>query len=279
MRPTVATPAALQAGEPRHGDAGANHRERRRRMRPDTLHRIKSSDQGHRPDRQRDERRLGKMLDQAQHVAEEALFRDVDAEQLRHLIEHDHQADAGLEAGQDRRRNQVRDEPEAKRRSQRSSRTPVSAVSVAVAMISRPGSPSGTAMPELRCGEDRQSRRRADAQNPRRAQQGIDDHRNEGRVEPDADRQAGDRRIGHGLRQDDGRGRRPATRSRRSPPARRLTRPVLRPPMTSLTFRFAVLQQTSIAEHACRLPDKGSPQLATADFPGTGDSVSPRSLR
>ena len=45
-------------------------------------------------------------------VGEEALLGDVDAEQLRHLIEHDHQPDAGLEAGQDRRRDEVGDEPE-----------------------------------------------------------------------------------------------------------------------------------------------------------------------
>ena len=43
------------------------------------------------------------MLDEAKHVAEKALFRYVDAEELRHLIKHDHQTDAGLEAGQYRR--------------------------------------------------------------------------------------------------------------------------------------------------------------------------------
>ena len=43
------------------------------------------------------------MLDEAKHVAEEALFRHVDAEELRHLIKHDHETNAGLKADQDRR--------------------------------------------------------------------------------------------------------------------------------------------------------------------------------
>ena len=87
------------------------------------------------------------------------------------------------------------------------SRTPVRAVSVAVAVISLAGVSVRHGDAQLCGGEDRQGRRRADAQNPRRAQKGIDDHRNKGRVEPDADRQASDRRIGHGFRQDDGRRR------------------------------------------------------------------------
>ena len=74
-------------------------------------------DQRRHPDCQRDDGGLRKVLDEAQHVAEEALLRYVDAEQLRHLIEHDHETDAGLEAGQDRHRDEVRDEPETKHRS------------------------------------------------------------------------------------------------------------------------------------------------------------------
>ena len=46
-------------------------------------------------------------------VGEEALLGDVDAQQLGHLVEHDHEADAGLEAGQHRRGNEVGDEAQA----------------------------------------------------------------------------------------------------------------------------------------------------------------------
>ena len=109
-----------QAGEPGHGDSGANHGQRRGRVRPDPLHGQEQHQGSHNAECQSDERGLGKMLREAQHVAEEALFRDVDAEQLRHLIEHDHQTNAGLEAGQHRRRNEVRNEPKPKDRSQRS---------------------------------------------------------------------------------------------------------------------------------------------------------------
>ena len=44
----------------------------------------------------------GTMMHHAQDVPEKALLGDVDAEQLRDLIEHDDQPDAGLEAGQHR---------------------------------------------------------------------------------------------------------------------------------------------------------------------------------
>ena len=73
-----------------------------------------------------------------------------------------------------------------KRRTEaRISRTPVRAVSVAVAVISRAGSPSGDHRSQ-RGGEDRKGRRRADTQNPRGAQKRIDDHGDKGGVEPDA---------------------------------------------------------------------------------------------
>ena len=133
-------------------------------------------------------------------------FANVHAEQLRHLIEHDHEADAGLEAGQDGRRNEIGDEPEAKhggrdqqasgqRGERRSRRDQLARITV------------GNRKPELRSGEDCKGGRRTHAQDARCAKQRVDDHRHEGSVEPDAHRQARNRRVGHRLGQDDGRSR------------------------------------------------------------------------
>ena len=52
------------------------------------------------------------MLRDAEQVGEEAVLGDVRAEQLGDLVEHDDEADAGLESGQDRCRDEVGDEAE-----------------------------------------------------------------------------------------------------------------------------------------------------------------------
>ena len=85
-------------------------------MRPDPLQ-DQQQDQRHHADDQRDDGGIRKVPDEAQNVAEKAFLGYVNAEQLRHLIEHDHQPDPGLEAGQHRHRDEVRDETEAKHRS------------------------------------------------------------------------------------------------------------------------------------------------------------------
>ena len=90
-----------------------------------------------------------------------------------------------------------------------SSATPTNAASVAVAVTSFAGSPSGTTMPELGARQDRERARRADAEDARRAEQRVDEHRHERGVQPHRDRQAGHGGVGHGLWQDD-RGRREA---------------------------------------------------------------------
>ena len=149
---------------------------------------------------------FGQMVRHAQNVAEEAFLRDVHAEQLRHLIEHDHEADAGLEAGQNGRRNEIGDEPEAKhggrdqqgpgqRGERRSRRDQLARITV------------GNRKPELCPGEDCKGGRRTHAQDTRCAKQRVDDHRHEGRVKPDTHRQARNRRVRHRLGQDDGRSR------------------------------------------------------------------------
>ena len=89
--------------------------------------------------RQRQQRGLGQVLHDADEVGEEALLGDVDAEQLGHLVEHDHQADAGLEAGQHRRGDEIGDEAEAQQPPPATSITPTSAASVAVAVTAWPG--------------------------------------------------------------------------------------------------------------------------------------------
>ena len=61
---------------------------------------------------ERDPRGLGDVAGHAEDVAEEPLLGDVDPEELRHLVEHDHEADAGLEAREHRRGDEVGDEPE-----------------------------------------------------------------------------------------------------------------------------------------------------------------------
>ena len=52
------------------------------------------------------------MLEDAEQVMEKTLFRDVDPEQLGHLVKDDDEADSRLEPGQDRAGNEVGDKSE-----------------------------------------------------------------------------------------------------------------------------------------------------------------------
>ena len=136
------------------------------------------------------------MLRDRQHVAEEAFLRDVDAQQLRHLIEHDHEPDPRLETGQDRRGDEVRDEAQPQRggEDQRGAdqRAQCGDGDEQAARISiRHG------QPELRAYQYRQRGGGADAEHARGAEQRIEDHRHEGGVEADGDRQPGHGRVGH----------------------------------------------------------------------------------
>ena len=51
------------------------------------------------------------MPDDRDHIAEEALLLEVDAEKLRQLVDHNHEAHAGLESGQHRFGDEVGQEP------------------------------------------------------------------------------------------------------------------------------------------------------------------------
>ena len=142
----------------------------------------------------------------AQEVAEEALLRDVDSQELRHLVEHDHEADPRFEARQHRRGNEVGDKPQthqprqqqhrADQRGQRGRRRDE---------LRRVAVRHGQT--ELRAGQDRQRGGGADAQHPRRAEQRVDHHRDERGIQADRNRQAGNRRVGHRLRKNNRRGR------------------------------------------------------------------------
>ena len=105
----------LQADQPREPNPRAHRHQRSRQTGPQALHRQQSKQRGD-GNCQREQRCIRQMVHDTQDIAEETLLRDMHAEQLRHLIEHDHQSDAGLEAGQDRRRDEVGDEADAKRR-------------------------------------------------------------------------------------------------------------------------------------------------------------------
>jgi hypothetical protein len=88
------------ACRPKYHDAAmlpADRDQRRRRMRPQALHAEQHRECRHRH-RECHHRRLGKMVQDAQHILKETLLGDVEAEQLGELVEHDHQADSGLEA-------------------------------------------------------------------------------------------------------------------------------------------------------------------------------------
>jgi hypothetical protein len=146
-------------------------------------------------------------VSEAQYIAKEAVLLDVQAEELRQLVEHDHEPDPRLESGEHRRRNEVGNESqpqqarqqqhgadecaERRRRREKSRRIAV-----------------WHDQPELSPGEDRQRGGRTHAQYPRGSEQRVDQHRNECGVQANGDRQPGHRRVGHGLWQhDSGRGK------------------------------------------------------------------------
>ena len=79
-------------------------------------------------------------------------------------------------------------------------------VSVAAARRSAAGIGRRDGLGELGPGQDGERRGGADAQHARRAERGVDEHRQERRVEADLDRQPGNRGVGHRLGDDHGRG-------------------------------------------------------------------------
>jgi hypothetical protein len=71
-------------------------------MRPQALH-ADQHDEARRRHRQGERGSLRQVQRERQGVVKEAGFVDMQPQELGQLVEHDHQADAGLEAGQHRR--------------------------------------------------------------------------------------------------------------------------------------------------------------------------------
>ena len=97
----------------------------------------------------------------------------------------------------------------APRRSRRATRriAPTTTERVAATVSGETPLPSGASGGDLGPGEDGDRRRRADAQRPRRAEEGVEDGRDERRGEARLERQTRDRREGERLRHDDCGGR------------------------------------------------------------------------
>lgn len=87
-------------------------------MRPQAFH----SDQDHKRrecNAKGEQRRIGEVMDQADQIAQKAFLGDVKPEQLGHLVENDNQANAGLEPGQNRCRDEVGDKAQSQQSGQR----------------------------------------------------------------------------------------------------------------------------------------------------------------
>ena len=69
-------------------------------MRPQSLH-SDQNDERRRGNGERRPGRFGDMVNDAQEIGEEAVLVDMDSEQLRHLVQHDHEPYARLEPDQD----------------------------------------------------------------------------------------------------------------------------------------------------------------------------------
>ena len=139
-------------------------------------------------------------------IGEESLLGDMDAQELRHLVQHDHESDPRFEAGQHRRGNEVGDESQAHQSRQNQHGADQRGQGCRRRdKLGRVAVRHGQA--ELGAGQDRQRGGRADAQHARRAEQRVDHHRDEGGVETHGDGQPGYGRVGHCLGQNDRRGR------------------------------------------------------------------------
>ena len=203
--PTVVH-AHVRAGraEREAADAHRHRDQRRRRARREVLQAEQISPSMARASSSVGIEVCGQVVRHGDQVPEEARLLDVNAEQLRDLVHDDHQADAGLEAGEHGFGNEVGDKPEPQQRgaapawrrrgSQASRRPPISSA----------GTAAGHRLTELGCCENGDRRRGADAQRPRGAQQRVDDHRHERRVEAHLHRQAGDGGVRHRLGDHDG---------------------------------------------------------------------------
>ncbi len=149
----------------------------------------------------RGRRGLGQVLNDGQDIPEEPRLLDVEPEQLRDLIHDDHQPDARFEAGQHGLGDEVGDEAEPQQRSQHQHGAHQDCQGGARDRQFR-GPAIGDRLTELGRSQNGNRCRGADAERPRCAEQSVDDHRHEHRVQADLYRQARDGGKRHRLGND-----------------------------------------------------------------------------
>ena len=205
MWPTSSTPRASRPEQPGAGDSGRDGDERRRQRAEGTAR----SRRGSRSWRPRPRASAATSPERARRsrasFGRKEPARDVEAEELRHLVEHDDDADARLEPDQHRLGDEVGDEAEPQDRTPRPGSPPRAASASPTARRSAAGSPAGTAPARsapVRMASVVVVLTLSTLDVPRTR---VDEHRHERRVEPDLDRQSGDRGVGHRLGNDDGR--------------------------------------------------------------------------
>jgi hypothetical protein len=151
-----------KAENPGRGDTAADCHQRSRGMRPQSLHadQYRERRESH---RQRQQGSVGNVMRDIEKVDEEPLLGDVDSEELRHLIQHDHEADPRLETCEHRRGNEVGDKPETQQPRQEQHRTDQHGQRRRRGN-ELPGVAVRYRQPELRAGQDRQRGGGADAE-------------------------------------------------------------------------------------------------------------------
>jgi hypothetical protein len=190
----------LQAQQARRGDA---HRDREQGCRCARQEALQTEDQCEHYQRQHQsgDGRLRHVLEDGKEVAKEPGLLDMDAEQLRDLIDHDHQPDPRLETSQHRLGDEVGDKAQPQHGRERQDDPDQHRQGGA-----RDDQLRGRAVrhraPQLGRGQDGDRRRGTHAERARGAEQRVDHHRHERRVQADLHRQAGDGGVRHRLRDD-----------------------------------------------------------------------------
>ncbi len=136
------------------------------------------------------------------HVAEEALLVDVDAEQLGHLVDDDDEAHPRLESGQHRFRNEIGQEAHAQDSRADEHQADQHGERGGGGKRIEPGVVAQR-FADRRRAQDRDRRGGADGEQTRRTEHGVHDHRHQRREQARLHRQLRDGRVGERLRHDD----------------------------------------------------------------------------
>ena len=191
----------LQAEQAHAGDPDGHRDQRRRRSREEALESDQQDDHDD-PDSQGRQRRVGNGLNDGQQIVEERALGEMDAQQLRDLVQHDDEPDPRLEADQHRFGDEVGDEAQPQERSQHEDGSHQQRQRRRSAHQGRRIAIRGD-LAELGRRQDGERRGGAHAERPRRPEHCVDHHRHQRRVEPHLHRQPGDRGVGHRLRNHD----------------------------------------------------------------------------